>query len=308
VRPQAIAVLAALSAAVIAPADTGVAWSTSYQAAVVAAKAQHKIVLLFFQVKWDPVSQTMLHDTMENKIIADDLKKNFIPVLMDGDRQKELRRKFHVYAYPTCIFLRTDGTEAYRLSSTRNPGAFRTTLQLARRVILESASLAARLAKNPSDAFALEELAALSAKRQQPLQAAAFLSKAVRIDPRNSAGRLAGAYNSLGDYYQLDAGDLQVKGDTANANAEFEQAISFFKKGREVGKTPNDLAYSLISIASCYTQMQKFEGVSPYTEALLKLKGASEADRRAAQLMGQRAKALLARRRPKPPPGNLARG
>jgi hypothetical protein len=76
-------------------------WFTDYDAAVQAARAQGKPLLLGFYRPNEPMVTDTFNNTYNDPKVKQFVEANFIPVLINVDEQPDLARKFNIDYYPT---------------------------------------------------------------------------------------------------------------------------------------------------------------------------------------------------------------
>lgn len=96
-----------------APAHPPSGWYEDYSAAVTAARADNKPMLLEFSATWCPscsaIARNVLPDPRVNEALAD-----FVPVKVDVDKNQELAAKYDINPIPVFIVLDRTGKEVYR--------------------------------------------------------------------------------------------------------------------------------------------------------------------------------------------------
>ncbi len=120
------------------------------------ARETGKPLLYDFTADWCPPCRLMNEQLFDDRELAADLDKRFVPVrVLDRVRETgrnapwvdELQRRYHVSAFPTLIVVRADGTDPYRIEGYLGRDAVLSQLSLgevqARRAPAASAAPAA---------------------------------------------------------------------------------------------------------------------------------------------------------------------
>ena len=76
-------------------------WVTDYAAGIEMAKQQNKPVMLAFYKADMRMCSDMWNDTYKNQSAIDFVEQNFIPILIDIDKQPELAQQYEISYYPT---------------------------------------------------------------------------------------------------------------------------------------------------------------------------------------------------------------
>jgi len=84
-------------------------WQTDFAAASKLAAKNKKIMMVDFYADWCGPCKKMLASTYQDKTVVA-RSNEFIPVLIDTDKNQELARKFKITAIPTVIFMTADGS------------------------------------------------------------------------------------------------------------------------------------------------------------------------------------------------------
>jgi tetratricopeptide (TPR) repeat protein len=118
--------------------------------------------------------------------------------------------------------------------------------------------LSRKLSASPSDGELNARAAWYYGIRRDSDSALSHLRKAERARYRGE--HLAKAYNMVGDTYQL--------------SDDNETAVEYFKRAHGASKDTKDTAYALVSLASCFRALGKFQEMESYARQLVALKGA----------------------------------
>lgn len=102
------AVLAALAAAAF-PADKAhaapIVWHKDIRTALRASAEQHKPLMVMVGANWCGYCHKMLQQTFPDPALALRVNRQFVPVLLDADKQAEIVQKLRVDAMPTVLVI-----------------------------------------------------------------------------------------------------------------------------------------------------------------------------------------------------------
>ncbi len=87
--------------------------------ALAVAKKENKWIYMDIGAKWCTPCQLMKSDVYTNKEIATFFNQNFIPYLIDGEKNEgpDLRLIFEVKSYPTLLFIDENGRAMMKIES-----------------------------------------------------------------------------------------------------------------------------------------------------------------------------------------------
>lgn len=76
-------------------------WVEDYEEGLKQARQQNKPVLLAFYKPHARFYIMMMHDTYDNHDVIEYVAQNFVPILIDVDKQPEIAKQFNINYYPT---------------------------------------------------------------------------------------------------------------------------------------------------------------------------------------------------------------
>ena len=86
-------------------------WIEDYEAGIKLAKQQNKPILLAFYKLHTRFCSDMSQNTYNNPDVIDYVEANFIPILIDVDKQPEIAKRYNVNYYPTHYIKPHDSNE-----------------------------------------------------------------------------------------------------------------------------------------------------------------------------------------------------
>ena len=93
------------------------------------ASRQNRIVFIDFCTTWCGACRKLDEDTWSDGKVIEQLKKKTVPLKIDADKEQIIRDKFKIRAYPTLLFLNSDGSILARIVGYQIPSQFIETLQ-----------------------------------------------------------------------------------------------------------------------------------------------------------------------------------
>ncbi len=96
----------------------------SLEQALAKAKAENKYVFIDFYTTWCAPCKLMANTTFQDPQVIAWLEEHTLALAVDADAQSKLAKRFDVKVYPTLLWLKSDGTTAYRLDGSRNTDQF----------------------------------------------------------------------------------------------------------------------------------------------------------------------------------------
>jgi thioredoxin-related protein len=97
--------------------------------ALVMAIKQKRIVFIDFSTAWCSACQRLDEDTWTNRKVIEQLKRKTIPIKLDADKERIITDKYKIKAYPTLLFLDSDGSVLASVVGYQIPSQFIETLQ-----------------------------------------------------------------------------------------------------------------------------------------------------------------------------------
>jgi tetratricopeptide (TPR) repeat protein len=243
-------------------------WHTTLAEATLASAQSHKPILIYFFATWEKWCFRCEKEIYTDDKVLEGLRSfEAVKINAESTDGAQLRKQYQIYAYPSFLFKDSQGNILTKSVGFEDPLVFRQRLNLALSLASRQRDIEA-LAAHSASPLLYELKAILYAKKWMVNDAIQCLNKAVQLDPTNKLGRLTTAYNSLGDYYQQ--------------REEFVPAMRSFLAGSKVARTPNEKAYSYLSICACATSSGHPRLATDYAVATMNIRGVSDYDRRLA--------------------------
>jgi tetratricopeptide (TPR) repeat protein len=247
---------------------TSVTWRSSIEEAMRISSTSHKPVLVYFYARWENWCKRCDKEVFEDTVIVKRLRSfELARVDVDTPAGAKKRKRYEIYAYPSFLFIDAKGSVLTKSTGFEERPNFLQRLGLALSLAEKQRNIEA-LAKKSSNPLLWELKAILFAKQWMESDALQSLKKAKELDPQNKLGHLATAFNSLGDYYQQ--------------RQQFRTAIHYFIEGSRVARTPDEEAYSCLSVNACARSTKNWILAAEYARATLAIPGVSRDDRRMA--------------------------
>lgn len=101
----------------------------AYTAALEAARAEQKLVLIDFFTTWCPPCKKLDKETWPDPRVAKWLSERTVALKVDAEEDADLARLYRVEAYPTIVIAKADGTEIDRLIGFLGPEEFVTEVE-----------------------------------------------------------------------------------------------------------------------------------------------------------------------------------
>ncbi len=96
-------------------AEIPVVFETDFEAGIKKAAGENLPHFIKFEAEWCGPCKTMSKYVFTAKDVAE-AAKGIVSIAVDGDKRKDLKEKFNVSGYPTCILIGADGKEIGRLT------------------------------------------------------------------------------------------------------------------------------------------------------------------------------------------------
>jgi thioredoxin-related protein len=246
-------------------------WVKSLDQALQQAKRSNKLVMADFYTDWCTWCKRLDKDTYTNDRVVQ-LSAQFVSVKVNAEKEgRRAAQRYGVNGFPTILFLTGSGEVAGKITGYRPADPFADEMSRIATEHREFPSLVQRVKANPKDGTSAAKLTIIYAGRGRAQQAEQTLRLAAAADPENRSGKLAKAYNAVGDLYQ--------------EREQFDRAIPLFRKGLQVAKTPYDSAYSRISIAVCLFSQKRMKEAELDLNAILAMPNAPAEMKQMAQRM-----------------------
>jgi len=88
-------------------------WVEDYEAGIKLAKQRKKPVLLAFYKQFTPMSTAAFNNTYNDPKVKEYVESNFIPILIDVDKQPEIAKRYNVSYYPTHYIKQPDSNQLF---------------------------------------------------------------------------------------------------------------------------------------------------------------------------------------------------
>jgi hypothetical protein len=108
----------------IAKKEKTIAWAHDLDTAVELAKKQHKPVMISFDSVWSDHCTYMKQFTYTDKTVIAFVEKNFVPVLIDSEKNQALVQKYHITVFPTQVILLPDSQQSVPVPGRHFPSNF----------------------------------------------------------------------------------------------------------------------------------------------------------------------------------------
>lgn len=85
----------------------------NYKEGMALSKKTGKNVFIYFHTSWCTYCTKMKNTTFKDKKVIEYINSNYIPIGVDGDKEKDLVKKYRVRGYPDSVFI-ADGKTFHR--------------------------------------------------------------------------------------------------------------------------------------------------------------------------------------------------
>jgi thioredoxin-like negative regulator of GroEL len=221
------------------------------------AKASKKPVMIDFFATWCGPCKWLDKNVYVDPAVVEE-SKGWVSFKVDAEKGEgiELASRYHIFNYPTMVFLSSAGEETDRFMGTRPPEEFAQKMRDVRNGVGTVADLRRRVEQAPDDLALRKKLAEVLTIQAAP-DAEAQLMKLVEADPDNAKG--------VGAWAMLQRGDLAFRQqDYPTAIARTEEAWTKFPDNQETA----DVAIE--SLALYYRKSNNIEKVVDLERRILK--------------------------------------
>ena len=109
IKTTALITTALASLTFVSNANADITWKPDRTQGVQSAQETNKPILVFVTADWCHYCQKMKRQTWSNQTVAATVNKDFVPVLIDGDRQRAEVSRLQVRGFPTTFVFAPDG-------------------------------------------------------------------------------------------------------------------------------------------------------------------------------------------------------
>jgi tetratricopeptide (TPR) repeat protein len=211
----------------------------SFDAALAAARAEQKPLLVHFTADWCSSCKELDLKALSRGEVKRFLAQRFVAIRVDGEKGEgpSLKKKYHIVGYPTLLVLGKEGTEVDRVFGEQDAEPFLATLRGYLHGTGTIDDLARRLAARPDDIALKADLGARLAVRGERDRAVLLLSEVVRADMDNRAGLASKSLLILGKFLFL-----RGQNDPAMARRYLEALLGAYPKAKEASEASTSLA------------------------------------------------------------------
>lgn len=214
-------------------------WKSDYSAAVEAARAENKLIMVVFSTEWCGFCQQLKDVTFAAEPVAKHLNENVISLEVDAEKEgQELAEKYGVQGFPTIKLLDHEGTSWGTIVGYSGPDAFTATLNRYVRPFSNYGDAKAKAMEGTATGEDYSMLALAYANRGMMAQANNYLKEA------EEAG--------IGAHYFEAA--IAVA-DSHRDKQEFDLAIPIYAKVAAQTESETDKAHAWVMTAICYIEL-----------------------------------------------------
>lgn len=178
-----------------------ITWQASLSQALQAARQGAKLVLVDVYTDWCHWCKVMEEKTYADSRVAQALRKDFVAVKVNPEKDQAFAKRYPVSAFPTTLFLDEEGMVIHRIEGFQAPEEFLSTLKEAqqRQVALRQAQEA--LAKDAKNIEANAVMARFFLQNQAPEKAQTHVDRILQADPEDKRKLQVDLLLSLGVAY-----------------------------------------------------------------------------------------------------------
>lgn len=90
-------------------------WLNDLEKAKSSASIEDKLILVDFYTEWCGWCKEMDKNVYTNNKVVEIIKKSYIPLKIDGDKNSEMANRYGISSYPTTLILDKDSNELKRI-------------------------------------------------------------------------------------------------------------------------------------------------------------------------------------------------
>lgn len=102
----------------------------NYGEGLTVAKKQSKKIFILFRADWCGYCRKMEHGTFKDPAVVAYLKKHYISIKVDTEKNRDLAMQYKVMGLPSCWFLKKDGEPIGNLPGYNGPEQFLNVLKM----------------------------------------------------------------------------------------------------------------------------------------------------------------------------------
>jgi thioredoxin-related protein len=240
-----IALMLCLYPSMRASAADQIQWEPNFDAAVTKAKATNKLIMADFYTDWCVWCKKLDSDVYTNPSVIQNMEK-VVPVKVNAEKEGvSLAKKYNVTAYPTILFLNSDGTVIGIILGYEPADQFSSKIDTFVSVQKELPILQQKVKENPKDNASLLALAKIYSAQEDT----ANLDSTLTQMEKNGLGKDASAFYDL----EGKLGMIYV-----NQN-DPQKAAPIFTKMIKSGKTDPQKLLGRIGLGITYIQTKQID-------------------------------------------------
>ncbi|UCD54877.1 MAG: thioredoxin fold domain-containing protein [Candidatus Omnitrophota bacterium] len=105
-----------------------ISWNTRLESSLRKAELQKKPIMIYFYTDWCGWCEKLERETYSDSKVSK-LARKFISIKVNGDRERDIVKKYNIRGYPAVIFLSSDGNIMQRIGGYMDPGDFARIMQ-----------------------------------------------------------------------------------------------------------------------------------------------------------------------------------